>query len=46
VLEPPVAVRRWKAAPFPGVMTIMACFEPAVRVSRIITPALAGVVCN
>ena len=40
-LVPPVEGRRWKDAPFAGVMTVIACLEPASRVSRSITPALA-----
>jgi hypothetical protein len=40
VLTPPVAVRRWKAVPLPGVAIIMACADPAASVSRIMTPAL------
>mgnify|MGYP000264913876 CR=1 FL=1 len=39
-LVPPVHVRRWKASPLPALTIIDACFEPAVSVSRIITPAL------
>jgi hypothetical protein len=41
LLRPPVAVRRWNATPLPEVTTIMACREPAVSVSRIMTPAFA-----
>ena len=38
---PLVAVLRWKMIPVEGVITTAAYLEPAVRVSRIITPALA-----
>src|SRR5262245_17148393 len=41
VFQPLVTVRRWNAAPLPGVSTIMACVDVGVRVSRIITPAFA-----
>src|SRR5947208_8895059 len=41
--EPPVDVRRWKAVAPPAESTMLACFEPAVSVSRIMTPALAQV---
>src|SRR5262249_61656584 len=41
VLTPPVATRRWKARPLPGVSAMKACLEPAASVSRIMTPALA-----
>ena len=41
VLTPPVAVRRWKAVPLPGVAIIMACAAPAASDSRIMTPAFA-----
>ena len=37
----PVESRRWKEMPLPGVRTVVACVEPAARLSRIITPALA-----
>src|SRR5262245_66426737 len=40
-LTPPVATRRWKARPLPGVSAMNACLEPAASVSRIMTPALA-----
>ena len=32
-LEPPVLVRCWNETPLPGVTTIIACFEPALKVS-------------
>ena len=41
LVRPPVDVRRWNATPLPVVTTTMACREPAVSVSRIMTPALA-----
>ena len=41
VETPPVARRRWKATPLPGVTKIEACVDPAPRVSRIMTPDLA-----
>src|SRR4029450_1356634 len=41
VLAPPTAVRRWKAAPFPGVITIIAWRAASERPSRIMTPAFA-----
>src|SRR3954463_4928762 len=37
---PLVLVRRWNARPLAALTNIVACFEPAVSVSRIITPAL------
>src|SRR5215212_6986912 len=37
----PVVVRRWKAKPFVAERIIIACGEPALRLSRIMTPALA-----
>ena len=38
---PLIVVLRWKMIPVEGVITTAAYLEPAVRVSRIITPALA-----
>src|SRR5688500_3583840 len=35
---PPVETLRWNASPFVWLTTIIACLEPAVSVSRIITP--------
>ena len=40
VVSPPVAVRRWKAVPWPSVAIIIACVELALSDSRIMTPAL------
>ncbi len=40
-LEPSVVTRRWNARPFAGVTATNAFREPAPRVSRIMTPALA-----
>src|SRR5215218_5605085 len=37
---PFVLVRRWNASPFAALTNIVACFEPGVSVSRIMTPAL------
>src|ERR1700676_3510795 len=37
----PVVARDWMTAPLPGVIATKALVEPAVRVSRNITPALA-----
>ena len=41
VLEPPVVGRSWKTTPLLGVTGTNALVEPAVSVSRNITPALA-----
>src|SRR4051812_32352363 len=41
VETPPVAVRRWNAIPELLETIIIPCLEPAVRDSRIITPAFA-----
>src|SRR4029450_10120895 len=41
LLVPPVKGRRWKETPCPGVARTAAWVEFALRVSRIITPALA-----
>jgi hypothetical protein len=40
-VTPPVVTRLWKATPFSGVRTIMACVDEGSSVSRIITPPLA-----
>jgi hypothetical protein len=40
---PPVEVRRWKALALPAEINMCACFDPAVKVSRIMTPAFAQV---
>ena len=41
VLTPFVATRRSNAEPLPGVITVITWREPAVRLSRNITPAFA-----
>src|SRR6266536_6276783 len=38
---PPVELRNWKAVAPPAESSMCACLEPPVRVSRIMTPALA-----
>ena len=40
-VAPSVTVRRTNADPLPGVMAMSACFDPAARLSRNITPAFA-----
>src|SRR5215213_5778260 len=37
---PFVRVRRWNASPFAALTNIVACLDPGVSVSRIMTPAL------
>jgi len=39
--SPPVERRRWNAAPFPVDTSMIACFDPAESVSRIMTPPFA-----
>src|SRR5688572_7642488 len=39
VEAPPAVTRRWKTIPLPGLTSMNACGEPALSVSRIMTPA-------
>ena len=41
-VDPPEEVRVEKMIPLPGVTAILASLDPSVRLSRIITPALAA----
>src|SRR6476469_1238875 len=45
-LVPLVASRRWKATPLPADTRIVACFDPASRVSRIIRPPFDHALAN